>query len=154
IVLMEGAFSDFSVGADQTFILTLPDGWQFNTAAAADVSFTAQKDITAASLTVGTNTVTVTFSVGGTHKGKQHIIIGLQGQPLDGSLDPNAGYILNLSANPGSAVIAGIQQDSTTFGFLNTTPGSPVRMAIVTQPPAAATAGAALTPHPDVMTYD
>src|SRR5216684_1045307 len=59
IVLAEGLTSDFAAGNGKTFILTLPDGWQFNTAAGATVSFAANRDITAASVSVTASDVTV-----------------------------------------------------------------------------------------------
>src|SRR2546428_8234491 len=39
IVLTEGLTTDFAPGTNKTLILTLPDGWRFNTAAAASASF-------------------------------------------------------------------------------------------------------------------
>src|SRR6266550_1473038 len=97
IVLAEAATTDFAVGNSQTLILTLPDGWRFNTAAAASVSFLNSRDLTAASIAVATSSLTVTFSVAGTGKFDQLTISGLQVQALDGSLDwMNTGYILNL----------------------------------------------------------
>src|SRR5690349_7463193 len=48
IVLTEGATTDFSIGNNQTFILTLPSGWQFKSGSGT-VSFTTSRDITSAS---------------------------------------------------------------------------------------------------------
>ena len=140
IVLKEGSTGDFSAGNGQTFILTIPDGWQFNPAGAT-VSFLISRDITAASVAVTTSNVTVTFSVSGTGKFDQLTISGLQVQPLNGATDPNAGYILNLSANPGTATIAGVGPDLTTFGLLNTDPGAPRALRISSQPSSVAVAG-------------
>src|SRR5260370_10747752 len=124
IVLTEGAAADFALGANQTLVLTLPNDWRFNPGVGS-ASFTGSRDITAASLAVTASNLTVTFSVGGTSKLDTLTISGVQIQPLDGYLDPNAGYILNLSANPGTAAISGINPDSTTFGDLYTAPGAP-----------------------------
>src|SRR5438067_8070504 len=55
IVLTEGATNDFAIGTNKTLILTLPYGWRFNTSAGS-VTFTSSKDITAASLSVATDT--------------------------------------------------------------------------------------------------
>src|SRR6266404_187351 len=154
IVLTEGATTDFAVGNNKTFILTLPSGWQFNSGVGS-VSFTGSRDITTASISVGTSSLTVTFSVSGTTKFDVLTISGLQVQALDGSLDYlNSGYILNLSQNPGTAVIAGVGQDLTTFGLLNTVPGTPHALAINIQPSPAATAGVIFAQQPDLLTYD
>src|SRR6059036_508486 len=67
IVLTEAATTDFAAGNNKTFILTLPSGWQFNSGVGS-VSFTGSRDITAASISVGTYDLTVTFSVSGTTK--------------------------------------------------------------------------------------
>src|SRR6266446_2366464 len=39
IIITEGLTTDFAAGNNKTFILTLPNGWQFNTSAGS-VSFT------------------------------------------------------------------------------------------------------------------
>src|SRR6266436_3649801 len=141
IVLTEAVTTDFAVGNNKTFILTLPSGWQFKSGTGS-VSFATSRDITAASISVGTYDLTVTFSVSGTTKFDALTISGLQVQVLDGSLDwMNNGYILNLSANPGTAVITGINQDLTTFGLLNTIPGTPKALGMNFQPSPTATAG-------------
>src|SRR5258708_4677976 len=153
IVLAEGFNNDFWLGNGQTFILTLPDGWRFNTAAGS-VSFVGSKDITAASISVSASSLTVTFSVGGNTKLDTLTISGLQVQPLDGRLDPNAGYLLNLSVNPGTAVITGIFPDTSTFGLLNTVPGTPEALQIIMPPSTTATAGVLFATQPEVDTYD
>src|SRR6266478_5690636 len=108
IVLTEGATTDFALGNGQTLILTAPGGWRLNPAAAVGVSFLNSRDITAASVAVTTSNLTVTFSVGDTSKFDKLTISGVQVQPLNGASDPNAGYIVNLSANAGTAAMAGI----------------------------------------------
>src|SRR6266581_3052907 len=154
IVLTEAVTTDFAVGNNKTFILTLPSGWQFNSGVGS-VSFTGSRDITAASISVGTYDLTVTFSVSGTTKFDALTISGLQVQALDGSLDYlNTGYILNLSSNPGTAVIPGVGQDLTTFGLLNTIPGTPRALGINIQPSPTATAGVVFAQQPDLSTYD
>src|SRR6266404_2328693 len=154
IVLAEGLTTDFGVGNNRTLILALPPGWRFNISAGS-VSFASSRDITAASISVGTDTVTVTLSVSGTAKFDTLTISGLQVQPLDGSLDwMNTGYILNLSSNPGTAIIAGVNQDLSTFGLLNTIPGTPRAFAINIQPSPTATAGLIFSQQPDLFTYD
>src|SRR5260370_4217711 len=153
IVIAEGFANDFATGTNKTFILTLPAGWQFNTAASATVSFLGTGDIKAASVGVTLTTVTVTLTVGGNTKFDQLTISGLQVQPLDGSMF-NAGYILNLSSNPGTELITGVFQDSTTFGLVNTVPGTPKSLQILTQPSATANAGSIFAIQPRVDTFD
>src|SRR6185436_16792188 len=140
IVITEGAAADFASGTGLTFILTLPAGWRFNPTGAS-VVFLNSRDITAASLAVTASNLTVTLSVGGTTKLDQLTIHGLQIQPLDGAADPNAGYILNLSSSAGTATIAGIHPDLTTFGLLNTIPGTPRALGFAAQPSPSAVAG-------------
>ena len=154
IVLAEGSTTDFGIGNNRTLIFTLPLGWRFNTSAGS-VSFAPSRDITAASISVGTDTVTVTLSVSGAAKFDTLTISGLQIQALDGSLDwENTGYILNLSSNPGTAIIAGVNQDLSTFGLLNTVPGTPRALAMNIQPSPTATAGVIFSQQPDLFTYD
>src|SRR5713101_3879157 len=154
IVLTEGATTDFALGNGQTLILTAPGGWRLNPAAGASVSFLNSRDITAASVAVTTSNLTVTFSVGGTSKFDQLTISGVQVQPLNGASDPNAGYLVNLSANSGTAAVAGILPDLTTFGLLNTVPGTPRALGLSRQPSSVAMAGVPFAVQPDVMTFD
>src|SRR5437870_10971036 len=53
IVITEGVNTDFANGVNQTLILTVPDGWQFN-AGVGTVSFTSGRNISAANISVGT----------------------------------------------------------------------------------------------------
>src|SRR6266568_5293647 len=156
IVITEGATTDFAPGTNKTLILTLPDGWRFNTAAAAGATFLNSRDITSASVAVTTSNATVTLTVSGTTKSDTLTISGLQVQPLDGSSQDNLNglYIYNLSVNPGTETIAGIYQDYTTFGLLYTTEGAPKALSFITPPAPTATAGVLLNPQPEVDTYD
>src|SRR5207253_5648081 len=81
IVITEGALNDFAAGNNQTFILTAPDGWRFN-GGVGSVTFQGSRDITAATISVTTSNLTVTFSVGGIGKSDVMTISGLQVQPL------------------------------------------------------------------------
>src|SRR6266567_3673819 len=119
IVITEGAAADFAPGTNKTLILTLPDGWRFNTAAAASASFHNSRDITSTSVAVTTNDVTVTLTVGGTTKFDTLTISGLQVQPLDGGSQDNLYNLLELlnrCFNPGTELIAGINCDNNSFG--------------------------------------
>src|SRR6266567_6882925 len=153
IVITEGVNTDFANGTGQTLILTPPDGWRFN-AGVGTVSFTSARNISAASISVETNTATVTFSVSGTPSLDALTIGGLQVQALDGANVPGGDYIRRLFVNPGTAVIAGIDADITTFGLLNQTVGAAKALTMKTQPPAAATAGVVFSPQPQVKVVD
>ena len=85
IVLAEGASADFAPGTNRTLILTAPDGWRFNPAAAASVTFLNGRDITAASIASTFSNLTVTLSVAGTGRLDQLTISGMQVQPLQGA---------------------------------------------------------------------
>src|SRR4051812_46596953 len=61
IVFTETDTADISAGNNQTLILTLPYGWQFKPGIGS-ASFANSRDITAASVSVGTDTVTITIS--------------------------------------------------------------------------------------------
>src|SRR5215203_4753158 len=140
IVITEEATTDFASGNNQTLILTPPFGWRFNSGVGT-VSYQGSRDLTAASIQVTTSNLTVTFSVGGTSKTDILTIGGLQVQPLDGANAPLAGYISQTWFNPGTASIAGVTIDYTSFGFCNTLPGTARALQMYTQPPATAVAG-------------
>src|SRR5204863_4075774 len=123
IVITEGAASDFGAGANQTLILTLPSGWRFN-AGVGTVSFTSSRNVTAATISVTASNATVTLSVNGTSALDTLTISGLQVQPLDGANLAAPDYIRRLFDNAGTAVIAGIDLDFTTFGLLNDVAGT------------------------------
>ncbi len=153
LVITEGAAADFGAGANQTLILTAPSGWQFNAGTGA-VSFTTKGDITAATIAVTPSTATITMSVSGTGKMDALTISGLQVQALEGANVPGAGYIRRLFTNPGTAAIAGIELDYTTFGLLNQVAGTGRALAIETQPGANTTAGVPFSPQPAIGVVD
>src|SRR5678815_4442758 len=115
IVIAEGVNTDFANGNNVTLILTIADGFRFNPGVGT-VSFTSGRNISAASLTVTASTVTVTFTVSGTPSLDTLTIGGLQVQALDGANVFGGEYIRRLFDNNGTAVIAGIEDDFTTFG--------------------------------------
>src|SRR5215471_11095465 len=84
IVITEGASTDFAAFNNQTLILSVPPGWQFKPGTGT-VSFTASRNITAATISVTASDLTVTFSVNGTDKLDVLTIGGLQIQSLDGA---------------------------------------------------------------------
>src|SRR5262245_12358287 len=153
IVITEGLATDFAPGNNQTLVLTVPDGWQFNPGVGT-VTFTASRNITSASLSVTASTLTVTFSVGGTDKLDVLTIGGVQVQALDGANVPGAEYLRRRFENAGTALIAGIEDDFTTFGLLNQLAGAAKSLAIQTQPASSANAGEIFAPQPQVTVVD
>ena len=67
-ILTEGANADFDVQTNKTMVLTLPAGFEFNTAVGPAVTFTAGRNITALTFTWTTTAITVTITVGGTNR--------------------------------------------------------------------------------------
>ena len=153
IVITEGASTDFALGNNQTLILTVADGWQFNPGVGT-VTFTGARNITSATLSVTASTLTVTFSVDGTGKLDVLTIGGVQVQALDGANVPGAEYIRRLFENSGTALVAGIEDDFTTFGLLNQVAGVARALAMQTQPAPTATVGALFVPQPQVKVVD
>lgn len=102
MTIAEGVNSDFAVQTNTTLILTAPAGFQFN-AGSGSVSFTAGRNITAASVTVTAATITVTLSVVGTNKIDNLQIANIG---VIGTIPNASGQILRLAAG-GSAIVAG-----------------------------------------------
>src|SRR2546425_3043516 len=153
IVITEAVNTDFANGSGLTLILTLPDGWRFNVGVGT-VTFTSGRNISAASISVATNTATVTFTVSGTPSLDTLTIGGLQVQALDGANVPGGEYIRRVFGNGDTAVIAGIDYDFTTFGLVNQIAGAAKALAMQTQPPATASAGVVFSPQPQVRVVD
>src|SRR5213075_651862 len=84
IVITEGAATDFAAGNNQTLILTIPSGWQFNPGVGTVIP-TVSRNITAATISVTASNLTVTFSVNGTDKLDVLTMGGLPVQALDGA---------------------------------------------------------------------
>ncbi len=100
-----------------TLILTAPTNWTFNAGTGA-VTFEASNDITSASISVTSTTITVTFSTDSIGNKRDTLTIsGIQVQAATGAAA--SGSILRTAANPGTAMISGITNDSTNFGSLS-----------------------------------
>src|SRR5439155_25485072 len=113
------------------------------------------RNISAAGISVGTDTATVTFTVSGTPALDTLTIGGLQVQALSGAIDPFAATsIARAFANPGTAVIAGIYEDFTSFGDLYLTAGAAKALAMRTQPAPTAMAGVLFSTQPQVLVVD
>src|SRR5207247_4445057 len=116
IVIREGNKFDFSSGANLTFVLKAPAGFEFNTSAPPNITFASGADISAASVAISNSTtITVTLTVGGT-AGTDQLTIGsisaIQVRPTAGT--PLAsGQIFRPQTGGGSAVINGIKALAT-----------------------------------------
>src|SRR5436309_7728961 len=153
IVIAEGVNTDFANGSSVSLILTVPDGYRFN-AGVGTVTFTSGRNISGATISVVTNTATVTFTVSGTPSLDTLTIGALQVQALYGANVPGGGFISRVFGNGGTAVIAGIEDDFTTFGLLSQVAGAAKALAMHTQPTPTAMAGVLFSPQPKVKLVD
>ena len=127
--LTEGTFTDFAVGTNVTLLLNAPAGWTFNTAASITSTFTALRDITAATVTsVTTTAVTVQLTIGTAIATDVLTITGLQVRAIDGANVTGSGNI----TSGGTAVITGCPA-GTNLGTLTQAMGALYRL-IVTLP--------------------
>jgi hypothetical protein len=152
IVIAEGAAGDFAAGNNQTLILTAPIGWQFKTGTGT-ATLATRGDLSAASILVTPSTATITFSAAGTANLDTLTIGSLQIQAINGASAP-ADYIRCLYGNSGTAVIAGIDVDYTTFGLLNQAAGGARALTLAAQPGSTGTAGMNFSPQPSVNVVD
>src|SRR6266404_1378155 len=153
IVIAENATGDFSIGTNVTLILTAPSGWRFK-AGTGSVKFARNRDMTSARISVSASNITVTLTVAGTSETNSVTISGIKVQATDGAAMPSAGNILRTNANPGTAVIAGIINDTTNFGSLSEVAGAAKALLVQTQPSSIAIAGVALTQQPVIKIVD
>src|ERR1043166_8129446 len=129
IVVTEGANGDFAIGANVTFILNAPAGWNFNTAASVTSTFTASRNITSASVTSKTTTaITVTLTVTGTNKADILTIGGVQIQATEGGNIPVSGNITksgtsSITGCATSAVLGSLTQTTGTGRMVISLPG-------------------------------
>jgi len=124
IIITEGANGDFTAGTNVTLILTAPTNFSFN-AGVGNVTFSASKNITAASIVVTSSIITITYSSSGTNRTDILTISGIQ---ILANNFSSSGNILRTSGNPGTGTIAGITNGTTNFGTLTSTliaPSSP-----------------------------
>src|SRR5438445_450248 len=149
IVITEGVNTDFANGSGVTLILTIPDGWRFNPGVGT-VTFTSGRNISAASISVVTNTATVTFTVSGAAALDTLTIGNLQVQALD-----VASYT-NLSHNvTGDITIQFTATNlvSVTSSPITVGPGPANRLVFTTQP-GSASAGYPFGIQPVVKSQD
>ena len=142
IVISENANGDFALGTGITLILTAPAGWRFNSpgSVTTTVSASGTPDVVVNSVTVTASTITLNLTVIDNKRGDTLTIIGVQVQAIDGAALPSAGNILRTSGNPGTAVIAGITNNVTSFGSLSQVVGA-AKTLVVAGFPSPTTAG-------------
>ncbi|HXI83392.1 MAG TPA: hypothetical protein VNL17_04795 [Verrucomicrobiae bacterium] len=153
IVIAENATADFAIGTNVTLILTAPSGWRFK-AGTGSIKFARNRDMTSARISVSASNITVTLTVAGTSESNSVTISGIKVQAADGAVLPSAGNILRTSANPGTAVIAGIVNDATNFGSLSQVAGAAKALLVQTQPSSIAMAGVAFAQQPVIEVVD
>jgi hypothetical protein len=80
------------------------------------ITYTASRDITAASIVVTDTTATITYSTNGTPNRIDRLTMSnLWIQAISGNILPSSGNILRTCANPGTATLVGITCDVTNF---------------------------------------
>ena len=163
IVIAEPSGSKGDIGGG-TLILQAPASFEFNTTSVPSITFTAGRNITAASIAVsGPTTLTVTLTVAGSNA-TDTITIGetsrVQVRPVAGTPLPN-GNIYRPTASGGTAVINGVTATAnangsggTSFGALGEVAGAARQLVPQTAPPATVTAGAVFSPQPVVLVQD
>jgi pectate lyase len=122
IVITEGAKTDFATGTGVTLILTSPAGWEFNTGASVSTTVTGGaggQNVAVTNVAIASSTITLTLTVSATTKTDILTIIGVQIRSTEGGNLPASGNILRTAANPGTATITGITNNSTNFGSLS-----------------------------------
>ncbi|MHB1050004.1 MAG: beta strand repeat-containing protein [Bacteroidota bacterium] len=136
IVITEVAKGDFATGTGVTLILTTPAGWEFNTGASVGTTVTGGaggQNVSVTNVTLASTTITLTLTVSATNKTDILTITGVQVRSTEGGNLPASGNILRTAANPGTATITGITNNSTNFGSLSQVIGSMTRL-VVTLP--------------------
>jgi hypothetical protein len=103
IIITEGANGDFPTQTNTTLILSAPAGFMFQPGS-GNVSFTASRNITAATLNVTLTTITVTLIVSGTNKADALNISGVMARATGTDL---TGNIIRKNPGGGTAVITG-----------------------------------------------
>jgi rhamnogalacturonyl hydrolase YesR len=134
ITITEGASTDFTNGTAVTLILRTPAGFQFNTAVTPNVTFTASKNITSASVAMtDSSNITVMLTVSGTAVATDSLTIGsttgIQVRPTASLPLVTGNHIYRPSTGGGTAGIKGITNsangsDGSSFGTLTEAPGT------------------------------
>ncbi|MDB6018143.1 MAG: hypothetical protein JWR19_2632 [Pedosphaera sp.] len=139
ITLGEAANADFSAGTNVTLILKAPSGFQFNTASTPSISFTATKDITAASVVVtDSSTLTITVTVTNTTHLDSLVIgsTGLQVRPTQAGPLFTGNHIYRPTTGGGTETITGVTTSTdgssgSIFGNLTEVAGNFVKLQLL-----------------------
>jgi len=152
LTIREDNVTDFNVPGG-TIILTIPQNFIFKPGVGT-ISKTGT-DITAISLAVAGNKLTITYTVADTASLDTIIIDGLFVQPNYGVIDFTGGAanLLRVSIDPGTAVVDNIDQDVTNFSSLNFIAGQAAKLRVFRQP-AGATAGSPFATQPIIEVLD
>lgn len=147
-----------------TLVLKAPNGFEFNTAVTPDITYTGNRNISAASVAVtDSSTLTITLTVTGSDKSDSFSIgktTPVQVRPTSGT--PLAdGNLYRPATGGGTATIVGLVASSdptgaggTSLGALIELVGAAKQIALVTAPPATAIAGALFAPQPVLQIQD
>ncbi|MEQ9425363.1 MAG: T9SS type A sorting domain-containing protein [Cyclobacteriaceae bacterium] len=116
IQIDETASDDFTIGNNQTLILTLPDGFEFNTTAShsvAGIPLVSTTNLNSLTLDVESTFLTVTYNVGGQNRLDRIEISGLEVQASIAT-QPSSVSLLRLGSEEfgGTAVINGNEPGS------------------------------------------
>ena len=145
-----GHRGDFSPGTNVTLILNAPSGFEFNEAVPPSLQFSANKDISAASLAISKTNLTITMTIASQLE-VDSLVIGsttnLQVRPVRTHPLASGNIYRPTGRAGGTAVIVGLISTSTPnrigrsgatgFGKLVETPGAVAkRLGIVVQPSA------------------
>lgn len=118
IVINEGANGDFGLATISTnymLVLTAPTNFEFLDGIG---SVTGGSDITTIGITVTASTITITYQSSEANRTNEDDIITISGIQIRASNAASSGSILRTAGNPGSGVIAGITNGTTSFGNL------------------------------------
>ena len=146
-VIHEGAAGDIALG-DHT--LTLPSGWEFNTAQSATLSITGGSALTLANSNILPASDHITFTVTATSTGTPAVlaIANLEVRPT-GSNPVGTGYMTQTVGT-----MSNVNNGVTSFGTFTTVPGVVTKLAFSTQPSATTIYGSNFSQQPVVVTQD
>ena len=118
IVIAENANANFSTGTSVTFILTAPANFEFQ-ASTGSVTFVASRNISAASIAVTTNQITVTYTCNAVNKSDVMTISGILVRAITSASTGN------ITRTGGTGVINGLVNTTTLTNTLTSITGTP-----------------------------
>jgi len=145
-VITEGAFGEINTGSHS---LTLPAGWEFNTAQNVTIAVGGGTSLSLSALIITPTATTIDFYVSvasGAGTGSL-TFSGIQVRPT--GTTPGTGDILH-----SAGVITGVTNETTNFGTLTTIAGTVTKVTITTPPSASTEYGSTFAQQPIVKTQD